>query len=154
MPDTQIEILGLDTLAGAIGQLQAMTVARDAMEEAVERVRTQIAVYPPPPHGYRMVWKSERQRRWFFAALRDGRIQVPYRRTMTLSRRWTTEVIASPAEIRGIVGNITTYGPWVQSEANQATIHQGRWRTAERVAREMEPTVQSLFEVRFQAVMP
>ena len=154
MPDTQIEILGLDTLIDVIGQLQAMTVARDAMEEAVERVRTQIAVYPPPPHGYRMVWKSEKQRRWFFAALREGQIVVPYRRTGRLGQRWTTEVIVAPAEVRGVVGNVTTYGPWVQSEAKQAFIHQGRWRTAERLAREMEPTVQSLFDARFQAAMP
>jgi hypothetical protein len=154
MADASIEIVGLDELMAAVGRLAAMTVVRDAMETAVERVRTQIAIYPPPPGGYRMVWKSERQRRFFFAALRDGRIQVPYRRTGTLGRRWTTKVSGSGGDIVGEVGNVTVYGPFVQSQAEQAQIHQGRWRTDEQVATMMAPSIQALFEAKLEAAMP
>lgn len=154
MADAYVRIEGLEALMRAVDELAAMRVVRDTMETAVERVRTQIAVYPPPPSNYRMVWKSERQRRWFFAALRSGQISVPYRRTGTLGRRWTTAVTVSPAEIRGVVGNVTAYGPFVQSQESQANVHQGRWRTAERVAQEMEPAIQDLFEARLSAAMP
>lgn len=152
--DAYVEIVGLRELMREVDALTAMRVVRDTMEIAVERVRTQIAVYPPPPSGYRMVFKTERQRRFFFAALRDGRITVPYQRTGTLGRRWTTSVSHSGADIRGEVGNITVYGPFVQSAEAQAPVHQGRWRTAERVVQEMEPQIQDLFEARLQAAMP
>lgn len=149
-----VEILGLARLMAQVDELAAMRVLRDTMEVAVERVRTQIAVYPPPSSGHRMVWKSERQRRWFFAALRSGQISVPYRRTGTLGRRWTTKVTAEASGIRGEVGNVTVYGPFVQSQERQAAVHQGRWRTAERVVDEMTPQIQDLFEARLRAAMP
>lgn len=155
MSDVAVEILGLRELMQEVNELIAFKVVRDTMEVAVERVRTQIAVYPSPPSsGYHMVFKSDKQRRFFFAALRDGRITVPYRRTGTLGRRWTTSVSNSGLDIRGEVGNVTNYGPFVQSAESQAPIHQGRWRTAERVVEEMEPQIQDLFESRIQAAMP
>lgn len=154
MSDVSVEILGLRELMQEVSELIAFKVVRDTMEVAVERVRTQIAVYPSPPSGYHMVFKSDKQRRFFFAALRDGRITVPYRRTGTLGRRWTTSVSNSGMDIRGEVGNVTNYGPFVQSAESQAPIHQGRWRTAERVVQEMEPQIQDLFEARLQAAMP
>ena len=154
MSDAYVRIEGLDELIAAVGRLESLQVLRDTMETAVERVRTQIAVYPPPPVGYRMVWKSEKQRRWFFAALREGRISVPYRRTGTLGRRWTTEVSRQGDDLVGKVGNVTAYGPFVQSVDQQAAVHRGRWRTDEQVARLMEPNIQALFEARIQAAMP
>lgn len=150
-----VQIVGLEPLMAAVGRLAAGVVLRDAMEVAVERVRTQIAIYPPPPSGHRMVWKSERQRRWFFAALRSGAIQVPYRRTGTLGRRWTTRVSGSTlATLTGEVGNVTAYGPWVQKADEQAQVHRGRWRTDEQVATMMAPSIQALFEARLRAAMP
>lgn len=154
MSDAAIQIVGLEPLMAAVGRLAAGVVLRDTMEVAVERVRTQIAVYPPPPAGYRMVWKSERQRRWFFAALRSGAIQVPYRRTGTLGRRWTTRVSGAGLAVTGEVGNVTGYGPYVQGADDQAHVHQGRWRTDEQVTAMMTPQIQALFEARLQAAMP
>lgn len=153
--EARIEIVGLRELMADVDRLAAGVALRDTMETAVEMVRTQIAVYPAPPSGYRMVWKSEKQRRWFFAALREGRIQVPYRRTGTLGRRWTTNITGSgSAEIRGEIGNATEYGPWVQAAESQAAIHQGRWRTDVQVAEMMAGPIQALFEARLQAAMP
>lgn len=152
--EARIEIVGLRELMADVDRLAAGVALRDTMETAVEMVRTQIAVYPAPPSGYRMVWKSEKQRRWFFAALREGRISVPYRRTGTLGRRWTTEVSRQGDDLVGKVGNVTVYGPFVQSVDEQAAVHRGRWRTDEQVARLMEPNIQALFEARIQAAMP
>lgn len=154
MAEAYVEILGLDQLTAAIGLLAAGLVLRETMEVATELVRTELAVYPPPPAGYRMVWRSDKQRRFFFAALRAGRIEVPYRRTGTLGRRWTTRVRAVGNDLHGEVGNVTVYGPWVQADTAQAAVHRGRWRTDEMVARQTEPRVQALFEARIQAAMP
>lgn len=152
--DVSVEIRGLAELMRDVNHLIAFKVVRDTMEMAVERVRTQIAVYPPPPSGYHMVFKTDKQRRFFFAALRDGRISVPYRRTGNLGRLWVTSVSNSGADIRGEVGNDISYGPFVQSAESQAPIHQGRWRTAERVVEMMTPQIQDLFESRIAAVLP
>lgn len=40
-------------------------------------------------------FKSDKQRRWFFAALRKGQISVPYQRTGTLGRGWRYDAGAS-----------------------------------------------------------
>lgn len=47
---------------------------------------------------------DDRQRRWFFAALADGRINVPYRRTQGLSKGW--KIID-----RGVSGYIVNDSP-------------------------------------------
>lgn len=69
-----------------------------------------------------------------------------YRRTGTLGRRWTTEVNATSNDLTGIVGNNTPYGPFVQSEAFQASIHKGRWLTDERSVINRDSDIVKLFE--------
>ena len=69
-----------------------------------------------------------------------------YRRTGTLGRRWTTEVNATSNDLTGIVGNNTPYGPFVQSEAFQASIHKGAWLTDERSVINRESDIVKLFE--------
>jgi len=39
--------------------------------------------------AYGVTFFSERQRRWFFAALNSGALQIPYRRTQTMRKGWT-----------------------------------------------------------------
>lgn len=56
-----------------------------------------------------------------------------YRRTGLLGRRWTFKVSAGLFGVSVIAGNNTIYGPWVQSEAQQAWMHEGRWQTDEEV---------------------
>ena len=78
-----------------------------------------IAEYPPAPSG------------------------SSYRRTGNLGRAWTSaqyEVSANTGGITGVIGNAVrdrrgrAYGPYVQSEEEQAWMHRGRWATDEMVA--------------------
>lgn len=78
-----------------------------------------IAEYPPAPSG------------------------SSYRRTGNLGRAWTSaqyEIHASTGGITGVIGNAVrdrrgrAYGPYVQSEEEQAWMHRGRWATDEMVA--------------------
>jgi len=45
--------------------------------------------------AYGQTFQSDRQRRWFFAALNSGKIQVPYHRTGALSAAWEAKVAAN-----------------------------------------------------------
>lgn len=83
-------------------------------------LRGRMSVYPPtdgnrPPQPF----VSERQRRYFFAALRDGRIKMPYRRSGNLAKRW------GQAEADGgltqIVGNDASYAPFVVGMQSQSS---------------------------------
>jgi len=55
-----------------------------------------------------------------------------YVRTGTLGRRWTYEVRTTLYSATAVLGNNTPYGPYVQSKAMQAQVHEGwGWRTDE-----------------------
>ena len=108
--------------------------------------------------GFQRLWrpqpfKTDKQRRFFFAALREGRIEVPYRRTMTLGRRWTTEISGSGLDLVGRVGNNTSYGPFVMARADQAAYHAGVWPLAEDVAEQATGDVLGIFTDAVQAAL-
>lgn len=100
-----------------------------------------------------MQFRSPRQRRGFFAALRDGRIQVPYRRTGNLGRMWSKRITRSGDGVEGEVGSNArsrtggqAYGPYVIGSETQAQYHYGRWRTDEDVADNLTPAIQGIFD--------
>jgi hypothetical protein len=64
-------------------------------------------------------FKSDKQRRYFFAALKDGRIQVPYKRTQTLRRRW--QIIGNGRNT--IIANETPYAQYVMGDNTQSRMH-------------------------------
>ncbi len=67
---------------------------RDAIfAEIGRRVEGIFVVDYPAATGAKMsdLW-TPKQRRWFFAALRDGRVQVPYRRTEGLKRAFKSDL--------------------------------------------------------------
>lgn len=76
-----------------------------------------------------------------YPAQRSG---TTYIRTLDLGRAWTSaqyEVSANTGGITGVIGNAVrsrktgrAYGPYVQSEEEQAWMHRGRWATDETVA--------------------
>lgn len=74
-----------------------------------------------------------------------------YIRTLDLGRFWTSaqyEIHASTGGITGVIGNAVrsrktgrAYGPYVQSEEDQAYMHRGRWQTDEMVAVRNTPSI-------------
>lgn len=69
-------------------------VGKGRMRGRLVSAQKRITKYPPRyqgklPGGF----KSEKQRRYFFWALREGIIQVPYQRTGTYGRAWNIERI-------------------------------------------------------------
>lgn len=132
-----VTIHGLEELRKKLGPQLTSQVFREPTKRAGQRLEAALTTYPAPPSSYRMRFKSDRQRRWFFAALRSGRITVPYRRSMTLARGWVLRFIEGVSEFRVEVANRVPYLPFVMGPGKQADIHRGRWQTTAQVAQKV-----------------
>lgn len=109
---------------GDLSLLEHRRRLRIGLDRAIRFAVAEAQRYPPQAHRP-AIFFTDRQRRWFFWALRNGVITVPYQRTYTLQRGWTTRVGATRAEAR----NETPYGPWVMGAQRQAYMHRGVWPT-------------------------
>ena len=79
--------------------------------------------YPGPP-SYPLKWASKKQRAWYFAMRRSKGLPIEYTRTsdpmsQKLGQRWTTQQRRGGA----VVGNPSTYAPYVQSSEYQTAMH-------------------------------
>ena len=136
-----VRIQGFETVA--TGELKTATVQSLSLGQRI------LGRYPPQNTSFRMRFKSDRQRRWFFWALRTGLIQVPYRRTTTLGPRWNfTEGFRrlSGGGWRGHLNNVTSYAQWVQDERKQAQVHRGRWSTVQTLTRAPARVMRQYFQ--------
>jgi hypothetical protein len=100
---------------------------------------------------YGQPFKSDKQRRFFFAALRDGRIRVPYVRGMdprseALGQAWATQVEAGPEAITGLLGNNSSYFEVVQGDNQSEYMKAVGWKTIDQGLDEAEPEVDILFD--------
>lgn len=78
-------------------------------------------------------FKTDRQRRWFFAALADGTISVPYERTGVLASSWLAR---QEGWSHWVLENSAPYAHWVVGRGQQAAYHEGHWWTADDVIEE------------------
>ncbi len=87
----------------------------------------------PPKSGKKMQWASDKQRRFFFAQLRAGAIQVPYQRTGDYGRSFEKQGISDGvALVSGLA-----YAPYVRGPG-QAAYHKGNWTSLEELATSLE----------------
>ena len=140
MTTIRIEADDLIRKLTTLAQFRKVTAA---LKAGGRHIRAKIAVYPGKRHGDAIPPASEwsaKQRRGFFAKLRSGEIQVPYRRTMQLQHKWTVEARNSGMTV--VVGNNAKYNRLVQDSENQTAYHkQTGWVTDDQVVREHGPTV-------------
>lgn len=123
-----------------------------ATHASVKLLRARLAKYPGKSTG-KATFVSDKQRRFFFAALRQGSIQVPYRRTGTLGRKWTSKVTFTDNDVMGFAGNTAPYAPLVQGFGTQARIHAGNWQTDQLVADESRDEVLGIFASEISRAM-
>lgn len=125
--DTYVDMDGVPDMLyrlGVAGQNQ-----RNSLAAGGQYLKSQMAVYPPP-RRQPMVFKSPKQRRGFFAKLKAGEIEVPYRRGISPgSRKLGQSWVVEANDHEAIVGTRVNYGPVVQAREWQARYHQGNWRT-------------------------
>jgi len=129
---TEIEILG------RIGTAQIIEAMRTVTTAYAEVVRDRMAEdRPRPPAPGSMVYKSERQRRFVMANIKEGKITVPYvrgrgnkmRGSETLNRSYRLDLDGDTV----VMTSSASYAPYVVGD-QQAQIHQGRWTTARQAA--------------------
>jgi hypothetical protein len=121
------------------------------LQKSLYYLANQMAVYPPK-RPRPMNFRSVRQRKGFFAKLRSGTIKVPYRRTGTLGRLWTSakpKMDFRKKSFIGEIGNATPYGQFVQDENFQAMYHQGNWQTDIQVLERSTNNIVRFFEQEF-----
>jgi hypothetical protein len=122
----------------ALDRVSAAQIAPVVGVAVAEEARDILARYPAAS-GRAQPFRSAKSRRFFFAALRDGRISVPYRRggpgSQGLGRRW----LVTPDGLGATLANSASYAGLVQGErAEQARYHRGTWPGVEEVAAQME----------------
>ena len=148
------ELRGIDELTAKLGKLAAFENLRPAMNRSLNRLLADVKVYPEPPGpGSFPGFVSDKQRRWFFWALRAGAITVPYVRTRRLGNAWTMQTGVSAGDLTGTLGNNTVYGPFVMARDEQAAIHQGRWPTVERVLEENKSAIVRDFQQEIERLL-
>lgn len=142
MPEA-LEVRGVDDLLQFVDKFVSrayLTAAKMGMEHALLLLHGKLPEYPPPPaKGEASKHWTDKQRRYFWWAFKKGLIEVPYRRTGTLGRQFTTEVQVEGVTVSGSLGTNTPYAPWVVGPPEtepltfggvvmfQAPIHRGRW---------------------------
>lgn len=145
-----IEIEGMEEAIKALEKMGNLEPVKAAIKAGGKYLKGKIAKYPPRKKvtideigG----WASERQRRWFFAALREGKIEVPYRRgispgTERLGQKWTEQVRDGGFTV--VVGNNVSYARFVQKPGEQTRMMQRiGWKTTVQVADEEARKLQS-----------
>lgn len=144
MADILIE--GLDKLEAKLGRLASVQVLAPPMVRSLARLNAFMAT-DAPTRTQPQPFKTAKQRRFFFWAVKHGVITVPYRRTGLLRRSWTMHIEQTASQVIGVLDNPTPYGPWVQAPPpQQAMYHQGNWRTTEDAVKRLGPAIRGEFQ--------
>lgn len=127
----QINQGSVNSLFRKLDHMAAVNVLRPPMEASLLSLHDDLTDYPPRPQRpyLKPPLRTAKQRRYFFWALKQGIIKVPYTRTGKLGQSWTWEITQTGAGLRGTVGTNMSYAKWVQNEESQAAIHRGNWLT-------------------------
>ncbi len=130
-----ITIQGLNALQRKLSQAQFERAVSTGLKTAAVELKGRLAEYPPRIPGA-VDFVSDRQRRYFFYALRAGIIEVPYRRGTSpgserFGQSWT---VKSRDWHTVVVGNDTSYGPYLMDPDEQSFFHfEGNWKTTDQV---------------------
>ena len=113
-----LEVKGLEELQAKLAKLP--DTARDMIvDDLNEEILKFMRAYEPYKHvSLKQAYGgfvSDKQRRFFFAALADGRISVPYKRTQELHDAWRVE----GKGYQSIIVNEKPYASYVMGEAGE-----------------------------------
>ncbi len=156
MPDgATIEIKGLDEAIKKLTDVAKLRKVHAGIKAGLLHLKGKLDKYPPRKHiSIQSLggWKSDKQRKWFFANLRAGNIEVPYRRGASpgsegLRSKWTIKY--SKTKFEGWTGNNASYARLVQGDKQTEMMKRIGWKTTETVAKEEVKRVQ---EYVFEAV--
>jgi len=159
MADLEINVKGIDATVKSLNRIAASDAIRAAMQASVIEIETYMKKYPPKPaaiqgpamspvrfttRGGKSADFMAKSRGW--GKDKRGRLYYEgYKRTGKLGQAWTKRVTQTATETLGKVGNKMDYSPYVQSAANQAWMHKGRWRTDAQAIAQFEAKITKRF---------
>jgi hypothetical protein len=128
MPTVKITIKGLKEAMDALGIVESEMVAVAAKAAALET----ISVAKPYPAASRakQPFKSDKSRRFFFAALRSGEITVPYRRGFGMQDAWDWQ----PTPDGAVVENAHPHADMTIVRDSRFKYHRKTWPTEAQIA--------------------
>ena len=155
MSDASIKIDGMEELLAKIKTLQELKPVIAAMKAAAVYVKGKAAEYPERKtiaraSVYGTPFKTIKQRRWFFWALKNDKIEVPYNRgsspgSEAFGRRWT--VSAQNNGLTQVVGNNADYGPYLMDPQKQSAYSKAMgWQTTQVIVDETAPVVKEFLQ--------
>jgi len=110
------------------------------IEAAAVHVKGMISKYPPLANAHRpQPFKTEKSKRYFFWALKQGIIEVPYRRGQSPGsedhgQSWTIKGMKQG--LQQAIGSDTSYGPLLQDPQQQTAYHKETgWKDTDTVAK-------------------
>lgn len=139
MADTGLSFDGLDKLNAWLLSAINPRAFRDVVEAGARTLTGIFKKYPPVKRltrreVYGSAFRSDKQRRWFFWALRTGQIEVPYfrgqnPRSENLQQSWAVEMVDDET-VR--VGTQVSYAQTVMDDAKQSKYMAAvGWRTVQ-----------------------
>jgi len=132
MTSISIRVEGAELVKKSLEELghEIPKISAGRIRGRLEGARVLLRRYPPQSYKAQP-FKTDRQRKFFFAALRDGRISVPYQRTRNLADGWRIEPRKRERSTVGYaLENRIGYAHWVHGNAygmGQANYHRGNW---------------------------
>lgn len=126
MSGAALEIRNLDSILAQLGKLDDLIgELAEPTREVLQLLKERMQEYPPERAGQR------------------------YDRTLDLKNGWDEFVILAGDRL-GLLRNTVPYGHWVQSDAEQAWMHKGRWQTDKQVVGEKEDEAVRIYEAYLQ----
>lgn len=142
-----IKITGLDEALRALSISNREIVQHVGKAAALSMIGF-VKPYPSPSRKPQP-FTTPKQRRYFFAALRDGRISVPYRRSFDLQDAWSFEITDGGADVT----NSSAHAAYTINKETQAGYHKGTWKTTEELAKVNEGAVRNDAEVALMSLL-
>lgn len=149
-------IIGDKELRRKLQKLADPTQIVPALKEAAQHIKTEIQKYPEGNQHRPQPFKTQKQRRFFFWALRNGIIEVPYRRGQSPGsedhqQSWTIK--GMKGGLQQLIGSDTSYGKYLQDPEDQAWMHKGRWKTTDEIAKQEEERVLKEIQQRVDQIL-
>jgi len=150
------EIQGLDGLLARLSKLSQLKHLTAGLRLVAAHIVGIMQQYPPRRIGVKQPFKTEKQRRYFFWALKNGKLEVPYRRgaspgSRNLKQRWRV-VVENPARV--VAENPTGYAALVQKAGRQTFYHRASgWITDEQALEKARPLAVTVIRQRVEKIL-
>lgn len=132
MISLDVTITGIDEVARMLARVTDPALAGVIVKRVADEVVVPKLAQYPSPSGRKQPFVSDRSRKYFFAALRSGRIAVPYQRSGDLGApdNWEQSLSGDTLTLTSRMD----YSDLVRTKGKQATYFKKVWLTDEQIA--------------------